>query len=127
MGWVYLGIAIIFEVAAALSLKYSESLTKLTPTILMFILYPLCFLAMIKALQYLPLGLMYAVWGGLGTALIALLSWYLFKEPMQGIKVAGIALIVVGVVLANLAKIDPSATSTDTQDEATLQPEPSQG
>jgi small multidrug resistance pump len=103
MGWVYLGAAIVLEVAAALCLKYSESLSRLWPSIALFILYVLCFLAMIKALEYLQLGAMYAVWGGVGTALVALFSWWLFHDPMSAMKIAGISLIVVGVFMTNLS------------------------
>lgn len=101
MGWLFLIIAILFEVAAALCLKYSESLTRLWPSILLFVFYGLCFLAMIKALEYIQLGAMYAIWGGMGTALVAFFSWMLFKEPMSTLKVTGIALIVAGVFLTN--------------------------
>ena len=112
MGWVYLGIAIFFEVSAALCLKYTvpvppDEKYKIGPGILMIIFYILCFLAMIQAVKTLPLGLMYAIWGGVGTAAIALLSWQIWGEHMPMMKVAGIALIVMGVMLANLAKEDP--------------------
>ena len=109
MGWVFLGIAIIFEVAAALSLKFSVPTQtgdsyKLLPAILMVIFYLLCFAAMIQAVRTLPLGLMYAIWGGVGTAAIATFSWQIWGEHMSFMKVSGIALIIMGVVLANLSK-----------------------
>ena len=113
MGWIYLTIAVIFEVAAASCLKYTDRLSKPLPSILVVVFYIICFVAMIKALETLPLGLMYAIWGGVGTALVAVMSWYLFKENMQTMKVAGIGLIVVGVILANLAKTDPDQAPGD--------------
>ena len=112
MGWIYLTIAVIFEVAAASCLKSSESLSKLLPSILLVVFYLICFAAMIKALETLPLGLMYAIWGGVGTALVALMSWYFFNEDMRSMKVTGIGLIVIGVVLTNLSTSDP-ASPTD--------------
>ncbi len=114
MGWIYLSIAIIFEVSAALSLKYTipvppEEKYKIGPGILMIVFYILCFAAMIQAVKTLPLGLMYAIWGGVGTATIALLSWQIWGEHMPMMKVAGIGLIVMGVFITNLAKTDPAA------------------
>mgnify|MGYP001242104400 CR=1 FL=1 len=117
MGWIYLSIAIIFEVSAALSLKYTvpvapEEKYNIVPGILMIVFYILCFLFMIQAVKILPLGLMYAIWGGVGTAAIALLSWQIWGEHMPMMKIAGIGLIIMGVFITNLAK-------TDTNDEST--------
>ena len=114
MGWIYLSIAIVFEVSAALSLKYTipvapEEKYNIVPGILMIVFYILCFLFMIQAVKILPLGLMYAIWGGVGTAAIALLSWQIWGEHMPVMKVAGIGLIVMGVFLTNLAKVDDSS------------------
>ena len=113
MGWIYLSIAIIFEVSAALSLKYTvpvapEEKYNIVPGILMIVFYILCFLAMIQAVRILPLGLMYAIWGGVGTAAIALLSWQIWGEHMPMMKIAGIGLIVMGVFMTNLAKVEPT-------------------
>ena len=117
MGWIYLSIAIIFEVSAALCLKYTvpvppEEKYKLLPGMLMIIFYILCFLAMIQAVKHLPLGLMYAIWGGVGTAAIAFLSWQIWGEHMPMLKVAGIGLIIMGVFLTNLAQDRPHSEIT---------------
>ena len=116
MGWIYLSIAIIFEVSAALSLKYTvpvapEEKYNIVPGILMIVFYILCFLFMIQAVKILPLGLMYAIWGGVGTAAIALLSWQIWGEHMPMMKIAGIGLIIMGVFLTNLSKTDTNEKS----------------
>ena len=77
MGWIYLLLAILFEVAAALLLKQMNGLRNIVPTILVVVFYIICFWFMIQALRYLQLGAMYAIWGGLGTALIA------FSRPFE--------------------------------------------
>lgn len=105
MGWIYLLLAILFEVAAALLLKQMNGLRNILPTILVVVFYIICFWFMIQALRYLQLGAMYAIWGGLGTALIAFFSWYIYKDTMNAVKIGGIALIVLGVVVTNLSGI----------------------
>ncbi|MBG83363.1 MAG: QacE family quaternary ammonium compound efflux SMR transporter [Phycisphaerae bacterium] len=106
MGWIYLLLAILFEVAAALLLKQMNGLRNIGVTVLVVIFYITCFWFMIQALRYLQLGAMYAIWGGLGTALIAVLSWYIYKDTMNAAKIGGIALIVLGVVITNLSGIE---------------------
>jgi len=106
MGWIYLLLAILFEVAAALLLKQMNGLRNIGVTVLVVIFYITCFWFMIQALRYLQLGAMYAIWGGLGTALIAFLSWYIYKDTMNAAKIGGIALIVLGVVITNLSGIE---------------------
>ena len=121
MGWIYLLLAILFEVAAALLLKQMNGLRNIGVTVLVVIFYITCFWFMIQALRYLQLGAMYAIWGGLGTALIAFLSWYIYKDTMNAAKIGGIALIVLGVVITNLSGIenkdapDGKETSPDQQ------------
>ncbi len=105
MGWIYLLLAILFEVAAALLLKQMNGLRNILPTILVVVFYIICFWFMIQALRYLQLGAMYAIWGGLGTALIAFFSWDIYKDTMNAVKIGGIALIVLGVVVTNLSGI----------------------
>lgn len=106
MGWIYLLLAILFEVAAALLLKQMNGLRNIVPTILVVVFYIICFWFMIQALRYLQLGAMYAIWGGLGTALIAFFSWYIYKDTMNAAKIGGIALIVLGVEITNLSGIE---------------------
>ncbi|MCH2140494.1 MAG: multidrug efflux SMR transporter [Phycisphaerales bacterium] len=106
IGWIYLALAIAFEVAAATCMKMSDSLTKLWPSVLMAIFYILCFLAMIKSLEYLQIGVVYAIWAGLGTAAIAIIGVMLFNDTMPWIKIGGIALIIMGVAMVNLGGTD---------------------
>ena len=88
MGWVFLALAIAFEVIAATCMKLSDGLSRMWPSILMAISYILCFLAMIKSLEYLQIGVVYAIWAGVGTAAIAIIGVYLFHDSMPWIKIA---------------------------------------
>ncbi len=102
IGWIFLALAIAFEVAAATCMKMSEGLSRLWPSVLMAIFYILCFLAMIKSLEYLQIGVVYAIWAGAGTAAVAVIGVMLFGDTMPWIKIAGIGLIILGVALVNL-------------------------
>jgi small multidrug resistance pump len=102
IGWVYLLLAIVFEVAAATCMKLSDSLSRPWPTALMAIFYILCFLAMIKSLEHLQIGVVYAIWAGVGTAAIAIIGVMMFNDTMPWIKIMGIMLIIGGVALVNL-------------------------
>ena len=102
MGWVYLSIAIALEVVAATTMKMSDGLTRLWPSVLMVVCYLLCFLAMIKSLEYLQVGVMYSIWAGAGTAAVAVIGVMLFGDTMPAVKIAGIGLIILGVAMVNL-------------------------
>lgn len=102
MGWLFLSLAIGFEVAAATCMKMSDGLSRLWPSVLMAIFYILCFLAMIKSLEYLQIGVVYAIWAGVGTAAVAIIGVWLFDDTMPWIKIAGIGLIILGVSFIHL-------------------------
>jgi small multidrug resistance pump len=101
--WVFLAAAILLEVAGTSSMKLSQGFSKFWPSLLIFVFYSLSFTALTFALKRIDLSVAYAVWAGLGTALIALIGVVLFEEPFSAIKMASIGLIVMGVVGLNLA------------------------
>ncbi len=98
MGWVYLAIAIVLEVAGTTAMKYSEGFTKLWPSVWMFVLYALSFGALTLSIRTVELSVAYAVWAGVGTALIAVVAILLFGAPVSVWKALSILLIIVGVV-----------------------------
>jgi small multidrug resistance pump len=100
--WLYLLIAILTEVAGTSLMKISQGLTRLIPTVSMFALYAVSFVFMAFALRKIEVGVAYAVWSGLGTALIAMIGIAWFRESFNLPKMMGIILIIVGVVLLNL-------------------------
>jgi small multidrug resistance pump len=103
VSWVFLFFAITTEVAGTVLMKLSDGLTKLAPTISMFILYGLSFSFLALCLKKIDVSVAYAIWSGLGTALITITGFYLFKEPLGALKVASIVLIIAGVVGLNLS------------------------
>ena len=104
-GWLYLTAAILLEVAGTTCMKLSEGFTKLVPSILLFLLYGLSFVALTFTLEKIDVGIAYAVWAGLGTALIAFIGFMYFDEPATLIKVVSLGLIIAGVVGLNLESV----------------------
>jgi len=100
--WIYLLIAILTEVVGTTMMKVSQGLTRLMPSVLMFVMYAISFVFMALALKKIEVSTAYAIWSGLGTALIATIGIVAFRESFSIPKAAGIALIITGVVLLNL-------------------------
>ncbi|MEU2772019.1 multidrug efflux SMR transporter [Streptomyces sp. NPDC007162] len=102
MGYLTLAGAIAAEVAATTAMKYSDGFSRLWPTLLTTLGYVVSFLLLAQTLKTVSIGTAYAIWAGVGTATIAVLGLLLFGEGLSLVKVAGIALIVGGVVVLNL-------------------------
>lgn len=96
-----LAAAIACEVAGTTFLARSEQFTKLVPSLLCGLLYAASFVLLAQALKAVPLGIAYATWGGMGIVLTAVIAVVLFKQSLDGPAMAGIAMIVAGVVLVN--------------------------
>ncbi|MEE9514752.1 MAG: multidrug efflux SMR transporter [Candidatus Brocadiales bacterium] len=104
MDWLFLVVAIILEVFGTTSMKLSEGFARLLPSILIFVFYGLSFGALTLALRSIDIGVAYAVWSGVGTALIVVIGIMWFKEPAGAIKLASVGLIILGVIGLNIGK-----------------------
>jgi len=96
--WLFLFLAILFEVAGTTSMKLSDGFARLLPSVMIFVFYGLSLVMLTVALKQLPVSLAYAIWAGLGTALIAVIGTVLFREPMTGLKLVSLVLVILGVV-----------------------------
>jgi small multidrug resistance pump len=101
--WFYLSIAIVLEVAGTTSMKISDGFTKIIPSILMFIFYLASLAILTMALKKIEVSIAYAVWSGLGTALIAIIGIFYFHESATFLKIVSVLLIIAGVVGLNLS------------------------
>lgn len=90
-------LAILLEIAGTVSMKISDGLTRVVPTVLIFVFYAASFAALTLALKRIEIGVAYAIWSGAGTALIAVIGIVHFREPASLLKFASIFLIVAGV------------------------------
>lgn len=102
LSWIFLILAIVLEVAGTICMKLSEGFTRFTPSILLFVFYGMSFAFVTISLKKIDLGVTYAVWSGLGTALITIIGIYYFKEPSSLIKFASIGLIILGLIGLNV-------------------------
>jgi len=96
--FLFLFLAILFEVAGTTSMKLSMGFTEVAPSACIFIFYTCSFAFLMLSLKYLPLSWAYAIWSGLGTLLIALVGILYFYEPLTIIKMVSLMLIVIGVM-----------------------------
>ncbi|MFF6892618.1 multidrug efflux SMR transporter [Streptomyces microflavus] len=104
MGYAYglLAAAIAAEVAGTTAMKYSDGFTRLWPSIGTAVGYLIAFTLLAQTLKTLSVGTAYAIWAGVGTAAVALIGILFLGESSSPVKLAGVALIVVGVVVLNL-------------------------
>ncbi len=100
---VFLILAIASEVAGTAGLKASEGFGRLGPSALAVLGYALAFYFLAQSLKYIPLGVAYAIWSGLGTVGSVLLGLLIWNEILGPAHILGIGLIVGGVVVLNLA------------------------
>ena len=84
-------------------MKLSMGFTRRVPTILMFVFYGLGFVPLNLALRRIDISVAYAIWSGVGTAVITTIGILWFKEPLNALKLISIALIVIGLVGLNLS------------------------
>jgi len=100
--WIYLGIAIVSEVIGTSALNASAGFSRLWPSLVVVAGYAVAFYCLSLALKSIPVGIAYAIWSGVGVALIALVGWAIFGQALDAPAVIGIALIVAGVVVLNV-------------------------
>jgi small multidrug resistance pump len=98
----WLALAISTEVVATTALKLSDGFTKLGWGAVVLAGYGVSFYSLSVSLRSIPLGVVYAVWSGLGTAAIVVIGYFVFGEVLGLVKLAAIGLIIVGVVMLNL-------------------------
>ena len=101
--WIYLGFAIVAEVAGTACLKLSHGFEVTTYAVLVYVLYGLSFYLLALALKGIDVSVAYAIWAGVGVALISVLGLVVFKEAFTALKAASLAVIIAGVVGLNLA------------------------
>jgi small multidrug resistance pump len=107
MSWLFLVIAICLEVGGTTFMKLSQGFSRTLFTVLTFACYGLSFIFLSLTLRRLEIGVTYAIWSGLGTALIAVIGFIWFKETVTVTKVISMALIIIGVIGLNLSTTAP--------------------
>lgn len=101
MHWVYLVLAIVGEVVGTSALKASEGFTRAAPSAVCLISFAAAFYMLSLTLAVMPIGVVYAIWSGLGIVLISLIGFVVFGQALDLPAVIGLGLIVAGVVVIN--------------------------
>lgn len=96
--WLYLTFAILFEVAGTTCMKLSDGGTKWVYNALILVFYLSSFALLTLAIKKIELSIAYAIWAGVGTALITMIGIFWFKEAVTTLKMVSVALIIIGVV-----------------------------
>ena len=102
MHWIYLIFAIIFEVLGTLSIKQATLGNTYFWSGVITVCYVISFTLIYYATKQIEIGIAYSIWAAIGTALIVILGWLIFKESMNMMKIAGVVFIIFGVVLLKL-------------------------
>lgn len=102
MHWLLLAAAVVFETIGTSALKLSNGFTKTAPSAVVVVAYGISFWLLATVLRTMPVGIAYAVWSGLGIALIALIGLIAFGQRLDGAALAGIGLIVAGILVISL-------------------------
>ena len=102
LAYVYLGIAIVAEVAATSALKASAGFSQLMPSILVIGGYALAFYMLSMVVESIPVGIAYAVWAGVGVVLVAIAGAIVYRQVPDLAAIIGMTLIVAGVVVMHL-------------------------
>ena len=103
--WVLLVAAIATEVVGTLALRGSNGFTQLVPSLITVVGYVASFVLLAIVLKSLPVGIVYAIWSAIGIALVAVLGKLIFNDPVPPLAVAGMVLIVGGVILVSASGV----------------------
>jgi len=95
-------LAIAAEVVATSALKACDNFTRLLPSVLVVAGYGVALTCLSMTVRTLPLGIAYAIWSGVGTALVAVVGWWIYKQQLDLPAVVGISLIISGTIVLNL-------------------------
>ena len=99
MGYVYLAIAIVAEVIATSALKSSNNFTRPVPSAIVIACYALAFYSLSFVLRTVPVAYAYALWSGIGIALVTIVAAYLHRQTPDAAGICGLSLIGLGIVV----------------------------
>ncbi|SOC85280.1 small multidrug resistance pump [Ensifer adhaerens] len=94
--------AIFFEVIGTTLLKQAEQFTKLWPTVFSMIAYGIAFYLLSIVLKTMPVGIAYAIWSGLGIVFVSIIGVVVFRQSLDWPAIAGLLLIILGIVIVNV-------------------------
>ncbi|MDW3225696.1 MAG: SMR family transporter [Paracoccaceae bacterium] len=102
MHYIYLIFAIIAETIGTTALQASQQFSRLWPSVLVVIAYGVSFYLLALALKFMPVGIVYAIWSGLGIVMIAIIGYVVFGQRLDLPAVLGLSLIILGILIIHL-------------------------
>ncbi|EEW57256.1 Ethidium bromide-methyl viologen resistance protein EmrE [Tritonibacter mobilis] len=102
MHYLYLMAAVLAETIGTTALQASQQFTRLVPSVIVVIAYAVSFFLMSLTLKFMPVGIVYAIWSGLGIVLIAAIGFLVFGQRIDLPAIAGMAMIIGGILIIHL-------------------------
>lgn len=112
MAWFWLAGAIALEVMSTLTLKTSGGFCRSWTTAFVILGYTGSFALLGVTLKSFDVGMVYAIWSAVGTAVIVVVGIAAFGEPASATRMGGVILVVVGVVVLNLSETHETHSAT---------------
>ena len=100
--YLILALAILAETVGTSAVQASQQFTRLWPSVLVVVAYGISFYLLSVTLKVLPVGIVYAIWSGLGIVFIALIGYLVFRQALDWPAVTGMAMILGGIVVIHL-------------------------
>ncbi len=100
--WLALAIAIVAEVIGTTALKASNEFTRLVPSLIVVAGYGTAFYFMAVSMRVLPVGIMYAIWSGMGIVLVSIIGWVVYRQVLDVPAMIGMGLIIAGAIVINV-------------------------
>lgn len=100
--YIYLFFAVLAETIGTTALQASQQFTRLWPSLVVVVAYAAAFYLLSMTLKVMPVGLVYAIWSGLGIVLIAAIGLFVFGQKLDLPAILGLGLIIAGIVVIHL-------------------------
>ncbi len=95
-------LAVAAETIGTTALQASQQFTRLLPSVLVVVAYGVSFYLLGLTLKFMPVGIVYAIWSGLGIVLIALIGYVVFGQKLDWPAALGLAMILSGILIIHL-------------------------
>ena len=100
--YLYLFFAVLAETIGTTALQASAQFTRFWPSVLVVVAYGLSFFLLSHTLKFMPVGIVYALWSGLGIIFIAMIGFVVFGQKLDPAALVGLGLIIAGILVINL-------------------------
>ncbi|MEO9652876.1 MAG: SMR family transporter [Roseobacter sp.] len=102
MHYIYLILAVLCETIGTTALQASQQFSKTGPAILVIVAYGAAFYLLALTLKFMPVGVVYAIWSGLGIVFIASIGFIVFGQKLDFPAIVGLAMIIAGILVIHL-------------------------